>query len=87
MRLLNVPTAMEVISTLKKCSIAHLACHGFSNQRDPSSSGLILRKYYQEREEQDRLTVYMSELNLANALVAHLSACSTAENRATGLAD
>ncbi|KAF0320272.1 TPR domain-containing protein [Colletotrichum asianum] len=80
--LLDMPTAKQVIQTLKKCSIAHLACHGFTDHRDPLSSGLILRKGDEAREEQDRLTVRtVVELDLANAHVAYLSACSTAENK------
>jgi CHAT domain-containing protein len=38
--------------------------------------------------EQDRLTVHeVSELNLPEARMAYLSACSTAENKATRLSD
>lgn len=65
-----------------------MACHGFADHRDPLSSGLILRKCDEGIEEQDRLTVRsVVGLNLANAHVAYLSACSTAENKEKILAD
>ncbi|KAK4244031.1 CHAT domain-containing protein [Corynascus novoguineensis] len=56
---------------------------------DPSNSGLVLQKQGEGQEaEQDRLTVHrISELSLAHAYIAYLSACSTAENTSTELSD
>ena len=83
------PSVEVVIHCMKECSIAHFACHGRTNYVDPSSSGLILqRKDESGSAVQDVLTVHdLSEINLQHARLAYLSACSTAENKATRLAD
>jgi tetratricopeptide (TPR) repeat protein len=87
--LLDLPSADQVIDKLASCYIAHFACHGLTDHADPSSSGLILQKQIDGQEaEQDHLTVHrVSELNLAQAHIAYLSACSTAENKAARLSD
>ncbi|CAM1508780.1 Fc.00g056280.m01.CDS01 [Cosmosporella sp. VM-42] len=80
----ELPSVEDVVKSLRNCCIAHFACHGFTDQLDPSKSGLIL----QSQGEQDRLTVHtVSELSLRNAQIAYLSACSTAENRSARLSD
>ncbi|CAM1503427.1 Fc.00g082030.m01.CDS01 [Cosmosporella sp. VM-42] len=80
----ELPSVEDVVKSLRNCCIAHFACHGFTDQLDPSKSGLIL----QSQGEQDRLTVHtVSELSLRNAHIAYLSACSTAENRSARLSD
>ena len=89
------PGADQVMEGLQRCSVAHFACHGVSESIDPSSSGLILQKMVKDldaegvaRLEQDRLTVRrVSELDLRQAKVAYLSACSTAENATERLSD
>ena len=83
------PSTEEVIQNLEECNIAHFACHGRTNHLNPLSSGLILqRKDDNGNAVQDLLTVYgLSEINLQNARLAYLSACSTAENKAARLAD
>jgi hypothetical protein len=87
--LLDLPSADQVMDKLASCYIAHFACHGLTDHADPSNSGLILQKQRDSQEvEQDRLTVHrVSELNLAQAHIAYLSACSTAENKAERLSD
>ncbi|WKT54200.1 Tetratricopeptide-like helical domain superfamily [Fusarium oxysporum f. sp. vasinfectum] len=81
---LELPSAENVVESLRNCCIAHFACHGDTDHLDPSKSGLIL----QNQGEEDRLTVQkVSELNLRNARIAYLSACSTAENKAARLLD
>jgi hypothetical protein len=83
------PGAEEVTQRLKECNIAHFACHGRTDSTDPSNSGLIFAR----RDEsgnlvQDPLTMHeVSQTNLQHARLAYLSACSTAENKASRLAD
>ncbi|KAH6974920.1 CHAT domain-containing protein [Ilyonectria destructans] len=88
---LTHPSADQVLEALKTSRIAHFACHGTSDNSDPSKSSLILQKKSTqpgEASEQDRLTVHrVSELRLRHAQIAYLSACSTAENKAARLSD
>ena len=86
---LDLPSVGDVVGRLRDCSIAHFACHGSTDHADPSNSGLLLQKPAAGRgPEQDRLTVRrISELSLASARIAYLSACSTAENEAEWLSD
>jgi CHAT domain-containing protein len=87
-KLLDFPSAEQVVDGLKSCCIAHFACHGFTDHSDPSNSGLILQRQEGGRTEQDRLTAQrVSELDLKNVQVAYLSACSTAENKVARLWD
>jgi tetratricopeptide (TPR) repeat protein len=84
------PSTDQVLEALKTCRIAHFACHGTSDYSDPSNSGLILQKSTGPDEAlvQDRLTVQrVSGLRLRYAQIAYLSACSTAENKASRLSD
>ncbi|KID95310.1 TPR Domain containing protein, partial [Metarhizium majus ARSEF 297] len=75
---LNSPSVAQVIDKMRDCSIAHFACHGSTDHADPSNSGLILQRQDDQGLKQDRLTVRrVSELNLAGARIAYLSACST----------
>jgi hypothetical protein len=81
------PSVNQVIEGLQRCSVAHFACHGSTDHLDPSNSGLILQKHKESGKteaalEQDWLTVRsISELNLTQAWIAYISACSTAQNR------
>ncbi|KAK8144211.1 hypothetical protein G3M48_006156 [Beauveria asiatica] len=88
---LTHPCAQQVLDRLETCRIAHFACHGTSDRVDPSNSGLILQKGGHEpgsTPEQDHLTMHaVSELRLKGTQIAYLSACSTAENKATRLSD
>jgi CHAT domain-containing protein len=95
------PSVNEVLKRLQACSIAHFACHGLSDHRDPSKSGLILQRpreiqgaagrkegHLEVRPVQDRLTVgRISETSLRHPRLAYLSACSTAQNKAERLSD
>jgi tetratricopeptide (TPR) repeat protein len=95
------PSVDQVLEGLRRCCIAHFACHGSTDHVDPSKSGLILQR---RREDyvgnggngngnevelvQDRLTVgRISEMNLKHARLAYLSACSTAQNKVVRLWD
>jgi CHAT domain-containing protein len=86
---LDQPSVGQVLESLKRCSIAHFACHGYTDHADPSNSGLVFQRYEDcEQPEQDIMPVRgISEANLEHARIAYLSACSTAENRVAQLAD
>ncbi|EXJ73716.1 uncharacterized protein A1O5_03478 [Cladophialophora psammophila CBS 110553] len=86
----SCPDADEVRERLQECHIFHYAGHGLSNPKDPSDGCLVLQKRAQPPSKpiQDRLTVgQISDMYLPHAHLAYLSACSTAENSATGLLD
>jgi CHAT domain-containing protein len=69
--------------------VIHFACHGVSDSRNPSNSHLVLRKDDgSESGTADKLTVGdISNMNIKQAQIAYLSACSTAENASESLAD
>ncbi|KAJ5153993.1 Tetratricopeptide-like helical [Penicillium coprophilum] len=80
------PSAETVLQGLQDCSIAHFACHGSSDMTDPSNSYLALQG--ESDSITDRLTVKkISESHMKQAWLAYLSACSTAENQMSELAD
>jgi CHAT domain-containing protein len=84
---LDQPNAGKVIESLKGCTIAHFACHGYTDHSDPSNSGLVFQTCTNP-PKQEVLTVHkISEVNSRNARIAYLSACSTAENRVAQLTD
>ena len=86
--LLVHPNARTVLEKLRQCDMAHFACHTISDHADPFSSCLVLQDGINTAPTVDKLTVrQISEANLERAAIAYLSACSTAENRAVGLAD
>lgn len=86
---LDPPHVTQIMEELEQCSFAHFACHGRTEEADPSNSGLVLQKVEASGEvAADFLTVRMiSEAKLQHARLAYLSACSTAENKAARLAD
>ena len=78
----GTPTRENVVTQLERCSIAHFACHGFSDPADPSRSELLLH------DRADPLTVTsLAPVNLERADLAYLSACQTAVNSASSLLD
>ncbi|CBF75970.1 hypothetical protein AN3525.2 [Aspergillus nidulans FGSC A4] len=83
--LLNHPTADQVCRKLATSDIVHFDCHGSANESDPSQSYLLPQK----DGVLDKLTVsrISNEVSQQPAWVAYLSACSTAQVRATKLAD
>ncbi|KAJ5662986.1 hypothetical protein N7507_003717 [Penicillium longicatenatum] len=85
--ILDQPNSASVLRQIQECNIAHFACHGISNSRDPSQSGLLLQTAG-PNPNQDILSVLKLCENLpTQAQIAYLSACSTAENRAERLMD
>ena len=78
------PSAAEVLSRLNDCEIAHFMCHGVTDPVDPSRSKLLLG----DERRSDPLTVSeLAPVRLGAARLAYLSACSTARNEVTELAD
>jgi hypothetical protein len=73
------PEVPEVLSSLGNYQVVHFACHGVINAEDPSSGGLLLQG--------GRLTVADVAAKSGCAMVAYLSACSTAETGDSVLVD
>jgi CHAT domain-containing protein len=68
---LDQPSATQVIESLKQCSIAHFACHGYTDHADPSNSGLVQTSERSEPPKQDIVTVHdVSEINSKHARIA-----------------
>jgi CHAT domain-containing protein len=86
---LDNPDSSRVLECLKHYTIAHFACHGCTSLVDPSKGGLIFQKEDDTGYmDWDVMTIQdLSVLNLNNAKIAYLSACSTANNGAVGLQD
>ncbi|MBB6473673.1 CHAT domain-containing protein [Sphaerisporangium rubeum] len=80
---LPAPTTATVLSHLPEAQVAHLACHGYSDPTDPSSSHLLLGD-----DRTDPLTVTaLAPLALDQARLAYISACSTGVTTTTHLLD
>ena len=70
----ELPTKANVLTYVPSCTIAHFACHGYTNPVDPSQSLLLLHDY-----QRDPLNVAaLASVALDHAELAYLSACSTA---------
>lgn len=86
---LRLPTADQVLERIPQSDITHFACHGASDRTNPLESYLLLQKGEKEKLVVDRLTV--SRISRVptqrRRWIAFLSACSTAEVKATELAD
>lgn len=85
-RHLDQPNAQTVLDQLKGglFKAIHFACHGVTDNTDPSGSHLVLLK----DGKADKLTVEdISGRSIAGAQLAYLSACSTANNPELRLAD
>jgi tetratricopeptide (TPR) repeat protein len=79
----GAPTKNAVLSRLAGRTIVHFACHGLTDAADPSRSRLLLSDH-----ETDPFTVAaLASVRLDSAGLAYLSACSTALNEVTELAD
>jgi CHAT domain-containing protein len=64
-------SVQEVISNLRTTSVAHFACHGTHNIRNPLESALLLQDGRLEVSE-------IIQLYMPNASLAVLTACETA---------
>jgi tetratricopeptide (TPR) repeat protein len=79
----EVPTKANVLAHLPNCPIVHFACHARSDAADPSKSLLLLHDY-----ESDPFTVAgLASIQVNEAQLAYLSACSTASTRTEALID
>src|SRR5690606_11827683 len=66
-------TSERVLDALASHGVAHLACHGVTEMREPAASRLLLHDHHTRP-----LTVEMvSALELSHAELAFLSACGT----------
>ena len=66
----------SVIDALRSHHVAHLVCHAVADWTDPASSRLVLHDHLV-----NPLVLHdITRLNLQNAQLAYLSACSTTEN-------
>jgi hypothetical protein len=79
----GIPTRVNVLTQLSRCSIAHFSCHGATDTADPSRSLLFLHDH-----RTDPLTVAsLGPVELSHAQIAFLSACWTAHSDNPGLLD
>ncbi|RPA89356.1 TPR-like protein [Choiromyces venosus 120613-1] len=82
---LGNPTPAEVLKQVQHHEIVHFACHGVSDF-NPSNSHLVLLT--PDGSDADKLLARdISSLNTPGAQLAYLSACSSAKNHSTILAD
>ncbi|KAF4535052.1 uncharacterized protein LTHEOB_3027 [Lasiodiplodia theobromae] len=88
--LLEQPTAQQVLDGILRSHIVHFACHGSSDAVNPSGSHIILQKLDNSgRAVEDKLTVasLLDSIAKERGWIVYLSACSTAQIRATEFAD
>ncbi|RPA90780.1 hypothetical protein L873DRAFT_1820501 [Choiromyces venosus 120613-1] len=79
------PTPAEVLKQVQHHDIAHFSCHGVSDI-NPSDGHLVLLT--PDGNNADRLLARdISSVNTQGAQLAYLSACSSAKNASTNLAD
>jgi CHAT domain-containing protein len=77
---LKTPTLETTLEYMQNSNIMHFICHGHSDTKDPSKSGLVLSS--------GSLTLgSLSQLYFPNPHFAYLSACSTAKTSMENLAD
>ncbi|OQV00561.1 CHAT domain-containing protein [Cladophialophora immunda] len=83
------PAAEGVLQKLSTTDIVHFACHAISDPFDPSKSHLLLQKPGAKGFVIDRLTLSQiaGVVTEGQAQLAFLSACSTAEVKASKLTD
>ncbi|KAL0635469.1 hypothetical protein Q9L58_005600 [Maublancomyces gigas] len=80
------PTVTQVLEELPYHHVIHFACHGISDPANPSNSHLLL--HGDDPSKPGKLTVKaISRMNIKDAQVAYLSACCTADNPSTALAN
>lgn len=83
---LHSPSVTQVLHELPSYHAIHFACHGVSDSKRPSDSHLLL--VGDNPLESGKLTVAaIADMNLHNAQIAYLSACSSADNASASLLD
>lgn len=82
------PSITQVLPVLPEYQIIHFACHGVSDPTVSSNSHLFLFGNDPLQPGPERLTAAdVSNMNMKTAQVAYVSACSTADNPSSQLAD
>lgn len=69
-------TRKDVILNLRKCTIAHLACHGEADPNDPLRSKLLLEDW----APKPLRVGFLMRMEMPQCQLAYLSACQTAVN-------
>ncbi|KAH8149537.1 uncharacterized protein LAJ45_06165 [Morchella importuna] len=88
---LEQPSTAQVLNELPSYHVIHFACHGVSDPESPSDRHLLLCK--NDGSESGTLAVNklivgaISNTKFQHSQIAYFSACSTAENSSTTLAD
>ena len=77
------PTREVVIKCLRKCTIAHLACHGEADPSDPLRSKILL----QDWGPKPLRVGFIMRMEMENCQLAYLSACETAVSKDEQLAE
>lgn len=88
-RPMSYPTVSEVLEEVQRFNIVHFACHGQSDLTNPLDSHLLLQRGKKPNAQVDKLTVaaLLEVTAEKQAWIAYLSACSTAEVKASSLSD
>ena len=80
--ILKTPDKAEVIAQLRRCEIAHLACHGQSNCSDPSKSCFLFADW----EIKGGLSVAdITSLKRKHSQLIYMSTCYAATNQVESL--
>jgi CHAT domain-containing protein len=80
------PSREKALQLFDEYSTIFLGCHGETDPRNPSNSGILVASGPGRQPE--KLTVRdVATKALSNALLVYFSACSTAENSSQGLMD
>lgn len=77
------PTRKDIVTNLRKCTIAHLACHGEADASDPLRSVILL----QDWGPKPLRVGFIMRMDMENCQLAYLSACETAVNKDEELAE
>jgi CHAT domain-containing protein len=83
---MSYPQKADVLHELKNSNLVHFGCHGEADALHPRKSFLYVADGEDNRPE--RVTVEdLIKIDLPNAQLAYLSACSTAQNKVAELSE
>ena len=77
------PTRKDIVTNLRKCTIAHLACHSEADPSDPLRSKILL----QDWGPKPLRVGFIMRMDMENCQLAYLSACETAVTKDEKLAE